>query len=202
MRRIGILGGAFNPPHQGHLRLAELALQHLGLACVRFIPTAQSPHKPAVGPSGEARLALLRAALEATGQPFEADPIEVERGGRSYTADTLEALHQREPGTTWILLLGSDQLPGLPSWRNLSRILELASLAVAPRPGWEAEAIPGLEARLRASWSGSPGEVVWLPGTELDLASRTLREALAQGRILEGLPIQVRDAIQRQNLYR
>lgn len=198
---MGVLGGAFNPPHLGHLRLAELAWRELDLDEVRWIPTAQSPHKPTEGTAGEDRLALLQAALEQVEGPFVADPLELERGGVSWTVDTLEALAQREPGTAWIVLTGSDQLEGLSRWHRLTRILELGSLAVALRPGYPQTVPSVLEGRLRQAWSGAPGELVWLPGTELDLASRTLRGAISHGLPSEGLCPQVRDAITRRNLY-
>lgn len=200
--RVGLLGGAFNPPHAGHLRLAELALHHLGLQEVRFIPTARSPHKVSAGPAGEVRLALLQAALQDTGLPFRTDPVELVRGGVSYTVDTLEALAEAEPGCAWIWLVGSDQLSGLLGWRNLDRILGLASLAVSLRPGHPGQLPEPLQPRLREAWSGLPGEIVSLPGTELDLASRVIRADLASRRPAEGLSLQVRDAIQRGNLYR
>lgn len=204
MKRIGLLGGAFNPPHLGHLKLAELALRHLALDEVRFLPTARSPHKadPGSGPDGAARLRLLQAALAESGLPFFADPIELDRGGTSYTTDTLEALADREPGRAWILLIGCDQLPGLAGWRRIDRILELASLAVAPRPGFPAEVPAGFEARVRNAWTGGPGEILWLPGTEMPFSSTELRAGLAGGRHPEGLPIQVEAAIWRENYYR
>ena len=202
--RIGLLGGAFNPPHLGHLKLAELALSHLELDEVRFVPTSKSPHKsePDTGPDSRARMDLLKEALVGSNLPFRADPIELERGGTSYTVDTLEALHQREPGQRWILLIGCDQAQGLPQWHRIDRILELASLAVAPRPGFEKELPAMFESRRRSRWSGAPGELVWLPSTELPLSSSGLRSEIAQGHQPEGLPIQVEAAIRRQNYYR
>ena len=206
--RVGLLGGTFNPPHRGHLKLAELALAALGLDQVRFIPTALPPHKsvPALDPDGPARIRLLREALAGGAQPFQVETMEVDRGGTSYTVDTLELLAEREPGNGWIFLMGSDQLAGFPSWRRVDRILELASVAVAPRPqdaSGERLALPGILAeRLRARWTGRPGEVVWLPGTELDLASTALRAELGKGRIPDGIPAEVMAAILREKQYR
>ncbi len=215
-RRIGLLGGAFNPPHQGHLRLAELSLGHLGLDELRFVPTLIPPHKATAG-DGAPRLRLLRAALEGMAACI-VEPLELERGGISYTVDTLEALTQREPGNAWIWIMGSDQLEGFKTWKNGARILELASLAVAPRPPLDPHRV--LEAQVGRSceaqaerpydvwgrpceaWSGAPGELVWLPGTELELSSSELRTELAAGGLPEGLPIQVRAAIVREKLYR
>ena len=203
--RIGLLGGTFNPPHCGHLKLAEIALEALALDQVRFIPTATPPHKPlpAGDPDGAARLDLLAEALACAGLPFLVEPMEVRRGGTSYTVDTLEALAGQEPGG-WIWIMGGDQLPGFPAWRRPERILELASLAVAPRPGCPVpDPLPEILAgRARASWSGGPGELVWLPGTELDLASSDLRAGLGRGETPQGIPPQVMAAILRERRYR
>jgi nicotinate-nucleotide adenylyltransferase len=208
MRRIGLLGGAFNPPHEGHLALARLALQQLELDELRLVPTARSPHKPDPGgPSAEARLHLVKAAAEALGDArVTVSDLELRRGGTSYTADTLEHLVQAEPEGAWIVLIGADQLPGLPSWRRAARLFELASVAVAGRPGWEATPPEGLLLHPVSAWSGAPGELVRLPSTDLDLASTELRSKLAAGSAdedhLPGLPDKVRAAITAENLYR
>ena len=111
--RVGLLGGAFNPPHEGHLKLARLALDRLDLDELRFMPSALSPHKPDPGgPDARARLGLLSEALKAFDPRCRVEEAELERGGTSYTVDTLEALAAREPGAAWILIMGSDQLPG------------------------------------------------------------------------------------------
>lgn len=206
--RVGLLGGTFNPPHLGHLRLAEIAQEELALDEVRFVPTAVPPHKhldPGL-PDGTQRLRLLERALAGTGRPFRVEPLEVLRGGASYTVDTLEALAAREPECAWIFLMGSDQLPGFPSWRRPGRVLELAALAVAPRPGSPdpaGQTLPGLLAgRERPRWSGAPGEFVWLTGTRLDLASSDLRAALGAGRSPEGIPPQVLSVILQEKKYR
>jgi len=205
MSRVGLLGGAFNPPHEGHLKLARLALEHLDLDELRFVPTALSPHKPDPGgPGPEARLRLLTEALIGFDARCKVEPLELERGGASYTVDTLETLSTREPGHAWILILGSDQLPGLPTWRHPARVFALASAAVALRPGapFEVPDVPGLSRQPR--WSGQPGELVALPATELDLASTDLRDLLRSGReeAPAGLPPQVLRTIRTENLYR
>ncbi|GLH74387.1 putative nicotinate-nucleotide adenylyltransferase [Geothrix limicola] len=203
--RIGLLGGAFNPPHEGHLKLAKLALDHLDLDELRFVPTALSPHKPDPGgPGAEARLRLLSEALEGFDRRCKIESVELERGGTSYTVDTLETLSAREPDAAWILIMGSDQLPGLPGWRCPERIFELASAAVALRPGapFQAPEVRGL--RPVPAWSGRPGELVALPATELDLASSDLRTRLqaAPHEDPGGLPPQVLGTIRSENLYR
>jgi ribosome silencing factor RsfS/YbeB/iojap/nicotinate (nicotinamide) nucleotide adenylyltransferase len=197
MRRVGLLGGTFNPPHAGHLKLADIAMEALGLDEVRLVPTALPPHKAAPALDGPARLRLLREL------PYPVETLEIDRGGASYTVDTLEALAAREPGCAWILVMGSDQLAGFAAWKRPERILELASLAVAPRPGVPEEPPPALlEGRFRTSWSGSPGEVVHLPGTNLEVASTDLRRELGRGREPGGIPHEVLAVICRENQYR
>ena len=205
MRRVGLLGGAFNPPHHGHLKLARLALDHLDLDELRFVPTAQSPHKPnSDGPDGPSRLRLLTEALVGFEPRCQVEPLELDRGGTSYTVDTLEVLCEREPGSSWILIMGSDQLPNLSRWLRVDRIFELASAAVAIRPGtpFQLPDVHGI--RLSPSWSGSAGELVALPGTDLDLASTDLRERLQATPHEDpgGLPPQVLGTIRSENLYR
>lgn len=205
--RIGLLGGAFNPPHLGHLKLAELALGYLELDELRFVPTAISPHKPQVeGPDSNSRLALLKAALKDFPGPVSIEMAELERGGTSYCVDTLETLAEREPGCHWVLVLGSDQLAGLPKWHRFTRVMELASVAVAPRPGCDGALPASLKLRERPRWSGAPGELVWLPGTESPYASSALRLRLGrrsdQAVGVEGLSPQVMAVITAENYYR
>ena len=203
-KRVGLLGGAFNPPHLGHLKLAELAWRELGLDEVRFVPSAQPPHKvlPAGSPDAALRLELLQRALEGLSGPFSIDTLELDRPGPSYTVDTLEELAQGDATASWIWILGSDQLTAFTSWKNWERVLELASLAVAPRPDALSLVPEALEIRQRPSWTGAQGEVIWLPSTELALSSSQVRAELAADEKIEGLPIQVRAAIGRENLYR
>jgi nicotinate-nucleotide adenylyltransferase len=203
--RVGLLGGAFNPPHEGHLKLARLGLLHLGLDELRLVPTALSPHKADPGgPDAAARLRLLTEALAGFDPRCRIDTRELERGGASYTVDTLEALSLHEPGTQWILLMGSDQLPGLAQWRRVERVFQLASAAVAVRPGtpFQVPGLPWLHAA--ATWSGAPGELVALPATGLDVASSNLRERLQAAPLEDpgGLPPQVLGTIRTENLYR
>jgi len=197
MRRVGLLGGTFNPPHAGHLKLAELALKSLFLDELRLVPTALPPHKARPELDGPARQRLLEEL------PYPVETLEIDRGGPSFTVDTLEALAAREPGTAWILVMGSDQALGFGQWKRPERILELASLAVSPRPGVPEAALPGLlRGRERAAWTGRPGEVVAIPSTGLELASTGLREDLAGGLEPSGIPSQVLAVICRENKYR
>ena len=134
--RIGILGGAFNPPHIGHLIAAQEAHLQLGLERVILIPAGIPPHKQTgeEDPGGEHRLAMCRHAV-GSDERFEVSSLEVDRPGPSYTVDTLVELHTRAPDSELFLIVGGDVAAGLPSWREPERVLALARLAVAKRRG-------------------------------------------------------------------
>jgi nicotinate-nucleotide adenylyltransferase len=231
LRRVGLLGGAFDPPHGGHLKLAALAFAGLDLDELRFVPARRSPLKSAPAAPAEARLAMLREMLRGT--PYAIETIELE-GGRgtagapssgcspadapssgcgtasapSYTVGTLEALSGREPDAAWILVMGMDQALAFGDWRDPGRILELASIAVAPRPGAPAAAaLPDVLApRLSSEWLGTPGQAVLLPGTDTDASSSRLRRLIAsakapRGLEADGLPEKVGAVISEKNLY-
>jgi nicotinate-nucleotide adenylyltransferase len=132
--RIGILGGSFDPPHLGHLHVARCARDELALDEVRLIPAAIPPHKMSRElADGRHRLAML--ALVARGQPWlVVDPRELERGGPSYTIDTLSALRtEGRPDDALFFLIGSDSLVDLADWRRAPEVVELATFVTVPR---------------------------------------------------------------------
>lgn len=191
-RRIGVLGGTFDPPHLAHLVLAESARESLDLDQVWFIPAGRPPHKPVQRLSpAKVRMALLRRALG--GIPgFRALSIEIDRRGPSYTVDTLEQLHRRYPTVEWWLLVGTDMLRDLPNWRRPRRVLELAGIAAMARPG----SPPGWPAKLpRVRYRR-------VDAPRLDISSTELRERVARGASIRFLvPEAVEHYIQRQHLY-
>ncbi len=134
MERIGILGGTFNPPHIGHLALARHARVELGLERVLLMPAYRAPNKPAVGddPGPAHRLAMCRLAV-AHEPGLEASALEIERGGTSYTVDTVQAIHDTHPDAELTLIVGADTARTLPSWREPARLLGMVRLAVAER---------------------------------------------------------------------
>jgi nicotinate-nucleotide adenylyltransferase len=132
---IGVLGSAFNPPHLGHLALAQEALWQLGLEEVVFVPTGEAPHKRiADDPGREQRLAMTRLAA-ADDSRFAVSTLEVEREGPSYTYETLELLAEERADRDLVFVMGADAAVGLESWREPQRVVELARLAVARRSG-------------------------------------------------------------------
>ena len=132
---IGILGGSFDPVHQGHVRLGLEARQEFQLDRILFVPAHQSPHKQDQSlTETRHRLAMLKMALQ--DQPgLEVSEVELQRGGLSYTADTLTALRAERPTAEFSLILGADTFKYFGSWRNASQILSLSHLLVAHRPG-------------------------------------------------------------------
>ncbi len=136
-KRIALLGGSFDPIHLGHLALAEEVRQQIKLDAVWFLPAFISPNKSnADGAGPDDRLAMVRCAI-AGREGMDVCDVEIKRQGTSYTFETLEALHTRHPEYEWYWILGLDTFFDFPSWKNYRRILELAHLVVAPRPGLE-----------------------------------------------------------------
>ncbi len=139
MARVGILGGTFDPPHNGHIAIARAALKELGLDKVVFIPARVPPHKTKrIIASPEDRFNMLRLAIDAY-PDFEISRIELDRPGPSYTADTLERLRAIDPEAELVLLIGTDNVSEIEGWHEPERIATLATLAAANRPGF----VPG-----------------------------------------------------------
>src|SRR5258708_2516670 len=135
--RIGIFGGTFDPPHIGHLLAASDAFEALSLDRVVFVPAAGQPLKSAIVASPEDRLAMVKLLVE--GDPrFTVDPIEIERGGLSFTVDTLRAFRDRwksDGSLALVLLLGADAAATLPQWREPGEVARLAEVVVLRRGG-------------------------------------------------------------------
>ena len=176
-RRIGVLGGTFNPPHLAHLICAQEALIELGLDRVLLVPANIPPHKEVEEEPGPAhRLELCRLAV--AGDPrLSVCEVEIDRPGTSYTVDTLQALKTHEPQSELFLILGGDVAAGLPGWRDPDRVLRLATLAVAQRKGTRRaeieQALSTLEGGERAIFFEMP---------TVALSSTDIRERVRTGR--------------------
>ncbi len=195
---IGVLGSAFNPPHLGHLALAQEALWQLGLREVVLVPTGQAPHKRIVDdPGRELRMAMTRLAA-ADDQRFSVSSLEVEREGPSYTYETLEMLAEEKGDTELVFVMGADAAVGLESWRNPERVVGLARIAVARRAG-VSEADVG--AALRSL--GAEGRATILEMPQFGVSSSAVRERAAAGRPLRYLvPEPVARFIEEKGTYR
>ncbi|ADB51092.1 nicotinate-nucleotide adenylyltransferase [Conexibacter woesei] len=197
--RVGILGGTFNPPHLAHLVCAQEAHAQLGLDRVVLMPAGVPPHKqvPAGDPSAEARYELCRLAVDGD-ERFEVSRAELERPGRSYTADTLRLLRERDPQDELTFIVGGDMARSLPSWREPEAVLALATLAVAERRGAKREAIERELAPLRGA-----DRVRFFEMPRVDVSSSLVRERVAAGRPIRYLvPDAVAEAIAAGGLYR
>lgn len=132
--RIGVFGGAFDPPHNAHVALVQAALAQLGLSELRIFPTGDAWHKKRALSGGEHRLAMAQLAFEALPGAV-VDARELQRAGPTYTLDTLRELQQEQPGAELVLIMGADQAAWLPQWHGWREILGMAAIAVARRPG-------------------------------------------------------------------
>jgi nicotinate-nucleotide adenylyltransferase len=196
--KLGVLGGTFDPPHVGHLALAEAARRHLALDKVLLVPAGEPWRKEGrqVSPA-EHRLAMTRLAIEGL-DGFEVSTIEVDRPGPSYIVDTLaELLARFGPDTELYLVMGQDALLDLPNWKDPERIAALAWLAVALRsPGRDLDVtdvrgVPGILNRL-----------IVVPMSFMDVSGTALREWARKGASLEGLvPPAVEAYIKEHGLY-
>lgn len=132
--RLGIFGGSFDPVHLGHLLLAESAWEQCRLDQVWFMPAARAPHKQeASSASAEQRVEMLRLAI-AGNEHLAISTLEIDRGGVSYTVDTLTAIREEHPTADLFLLMGADSLRDLPHWRSSAKICQLATPVVVARP--------------------------------------------------------------------
>ncbi len=132
LQRVGMFGGAFDPPHWAHRALAETALQQLGLDALHILPTGHAWHKTRVLSSAADRVAMCHLAFDDLAR-VKIDEREIHREGPSYTADTLHELRREYPGAQLFLVLGADQLLSFRSWVRWQEVLDLATLAVANR---------------------------------------------------------------------
>lgn len=185
--RTGILGGVFDPPHLGHVALAEAAVSRLGLDELLVLVVADPGHKRATTPA-EVRLELASLAFEdVAGVRVELDP-------NPRTVDSLEARQLADA----VFVLGADELASFPTWKEPERVLELVRLAVAMRPGVPDERLR--EARARLS---SPDRILFFELEPVPVSSTEVRARVARGEPIEGLvPPTVADAIARLGLYR
>jgi nicotinate-nucleotide adenylyltransferase len=177
--RVGILGGAFNPPHIGHLVCAQEALVQLELDKVVFVPTGEPPHRALEDdPSAEVRLEMVELAISGD-ERFAPSRLELDREGPSYTADTLAEIHSGSSDDELFLILGGDQAAALPEWHEPDRVLAQATVAVVERLNWSRSAIGIKLARLRGA-----DEVRYLDVPLIQVSSSAVRR-----RVRRGLPI-------------
>lgn len=206
---MGIFGGTFDPIHYGHLRTAFEMLQALRFDEVRFMPCGKPPHRGEPKAVAAIRLEMVHVATE--GQPgFVVDDRELQRDGPSYSVDTLTALRNEYPRRPLALIIGMDAFLGLPRWYHWQKILELAHIVVAHRPGWRAPDMGPLGEllaergthRIGDLHDNQAGHIFIHDVTQLEISSSEIRELVAVGRDPRFLlPDAVRSVIERTGCY-
>jgi nicotinate-nucleotide adenylyltransferase len=194
---LGILGGTFDPIHEGHLAAAHLALECANLDRVLFIPTGRPPHRSAaLAPEGD-RLAMVRLATKDEPR-FDVSDMEIKRGGLSYTADTMAELHRQKPDDELYLILGWDAARLFRSWHEPDRVASFASVVILGRPGTEPPTASEMtELGLR------PERVIKCFGGTPNISGSALRGEIAASRPVTGkLPAAVERYIAERGLYR
>ncbi|MEK6190193.1 MAG: nicotinate-nucleotide adenylyltransferase [Carnobacterium alterfunditum] len=162
-RRVGILGGTFNPPHIGHLIIADQVRHQLGLEKIYFMPSANPPHqdeKKAI--DAKHRLHMVELAIE-DNTFFDVEKSEIDRGGKSYTYDTLVKLKEEHPDTEYYFIIGGDMVEYLPKWYKIEDLSQLVEFVGVDRPGY-----PII----------TPYSIIWVDVPSMDISSSSLRENL------------------------
>ncbi|MDF2534788.1 MAG: nicotinate-nucleotide adenylyltransferase [Bacillales bacterium] len=188
MRKVGILGGAFDPPHNGHLLIAEAALKQLSLDEIRFIPTNIPPHKQASFATAVERIEMLRLAIEtANTNKYVIDSIELNRNGPSYTIDTVTDILEKEPETKFFFIIGGDMIDYLPHWHRIDELVQCITFVGVPRP----------------SYNGvTKYSVQMLDMDDIDISSSDIRRKIQTGiAVDEYLPKSVLNFIKGNGLY-
>ncbi len=202
-KRIGIFGGTFNPIHVGHMVIAKFILEDKGLDEILFVPCALPPHKGNKDlVSGEDRLRMVELAV-ASEPKFEASDIELRRGGKSYSIQTVEELKALfEPGAKFFFIIGADSLHEISTWKDIDRLSELCDFIVIARRGYPLSDLSpekltvkeGIFRRLIAGIVESP---------LMDVSSTDIRDRIRAGKDIESLvPEAVAEFITRRGLYK
>lgn len=187
MKKVGILGGTFNPPHIGHLIMASEAYEAFDLDEVRFMPNAKAPHKESItAASNDQRLRMVELAIQEFPH-FLVERFEMERGGISYTVDTMQAMCEREPNTEFYFIIGGDSIDSLHTWYRIDELVELVTFVGVNRPGSKSESV-------------YPVQMIEAP--EINLSSTFIRNRLQFGGTLQFLLQPAVEAyIRREGLY-
>jgi nicotinate-nucleotide adenylyltransferase len=198
MVKVGVMGGTFDPIHNGHLRIAEETRKRLDLEYVLFMPAGQPWLKSALPVSNaEDRYEMVRLAI-APYSHMRISRIEVDRTGPSYTVDTMEELKAELGEGRLYFIIGWDCVPQLPKWHNIARLIELCEIAAVFRPGYAAPDTESLESQI----PGITKRIALLDSPRIDISATEIRERIARGRpIAELVPQTVEKYIKERRLY-
>ena len=190
MKSIGIFGGTFDPPHKGHIAIAEKAMKQFSLNTIYFVPAYLPPHKlKRQSMTAKHRLTMVKLAIDGH-KDFKVSAIELQRRGISYTVDTLKSFKRRFPKAALILIIGADNLEQFQSWKSTKAILQLASLAVYKRRGFS-------RALMNHDIAFQP-----IKGKLLQVSSTEIRKKLMKGSSVSKLiSLSIEKYIKRHSLY-
>jgi len=200
-KRIGILGGTFNPVHIGHLILAQDAMEAFELSKMLFVPCDKPPHKEASSLiSAEYRAAMLELALEEN-MSAEICDLEIMRGGTTYSIDTVRKLSDLYPDHELLFVIGSDTLPELYQWKDINELLKLCRFVTICRPGFALKAVTEKDLKLDSPWPRILLRNVFV-GHQIDVSSSDIRHRVAEGMSIRYLvPAAVEMYIAEHSLY-
>lgn len=196
MSKVGVLGGTFDPIHYGHLRAAEVAREELTLDRVLFVPAANPPHKRGVTvTAARDRVAMLNLVLESESR-FEVSHVEIERGGASYTIQTLDELQSKEPSAEYWFITGSDAFVEIRTWKEWQTLLRRYRFAVHQRPGVD------IDLAARAVPESYIEGIVFLEREMLNVSSTDIRRSVRNHKSIRFLvPEAIVDYIRENRLY-
>lgn len=184
--RIGIFGGAFDPPHKGHLRIAETVINELSLDEIRFVPTKVPAHKQPSCASGESRVQMISRMIESNSK-FVVDEVELSREGTSFTIDTIEFYKRKEPENKFYLIIGGDQIQYLPNWSRIDDLVAQVTLVGVARPAYHVE---------------TKYPVTMVEINKIAISSSEIREKIAKGiSVADEVPGIVLQYIEENKLY-
>ncbi|KPK12536.1 MAG: hypothetical protein AMJ68_01245 [Acidithiobacillales bacterium SG8_45] len=204
---IGIFGGTFDPIHYGHLRPASEVRRALNLDALYLVPAANPPHRPSPVATPAQRMTMLELALTEFSD-LQADDRELQRGGISYTVDTLRSYRSQYPQTALVLLVGADAFDGIETWHQWQQLPDLAHIVVMQRPGWVPETsrewVSERAVSAESDLSSEPaGRICFISVTPQAISATGIRAALAADQpVGEMLPLPVLDYIQQYRIYR
>lgn len=212
--KVGIFGGSFNPPHNGHINSLNTVLKKIGLDKIYVIPALQNPLKlPVEGPTPKQRYEMLTKALESYSHQFVPDEQELLRGGLSYTIDTIKSFRKKVKAEDLYLIMGVDNFEIFHEWKDYESILEEANLVVTTRPGYEfpqtQQELPGFLKNLVAEFDFNFVElktgrsIQFITLNDMDISSSILRKKLRVGQPVDQyLPLSVEKYIKENGLYK
>lgn len=187
MKKIGILGGTFDPPHHGHLLIANEVLSALELDEIWFMPNQEPPHKKkSAAVTNENRLEMLRLALEGNCQ-FCIQPIELKRKGPSYTIETMKIILSKYPDDQFFFIIGADMVEYLPKWHEIDELVKLVQFVGVERPAYSHD---------------TPYPIIYVDVPAMEVSSSMIRERLKTGKTVRYLlPDSVIQYIKENHLY-